>query len=98
MLNINAVFEVIGKPEPRPYVGNDGKQAFSYKLNIAQNDGVDVSTISTNESVYNKVKRGDVAEFVCTYAEYGDRVSFRIADVVQFKNMPVGSSVSGMKK
>lgn len=88
MLTITANFEVLGKPEPRQYMGNDGKQAMSYKLNMGQNDGVDIATISTTQRVYESVRRGDKAEFLCTYAEYGDRVSFRITDVLKYDNLP----------
>lgn len=88
MLYIEAKLEVIGKPEPRDWKNNEGQSMKSFRLNVAQNDGVDVATIRCPESVYNAVRRGDNAIFVCTFAEYGDRSDFRITDVKQLLNKP----------
>ncbi len=86
MLNIEAKLEVIGKPEPRDWKNNEGQTMKSYRLNVAQNDGVDVATIRCPQTVYDSVRRGDVATFVCTYAEYGDRTDFRIVELKQLHN------------
>lgn len=94
MLTLNADLEVIGKPTPKPYVGNDGKQALSYKLNVAQNDGHDVATLSTTQAVYDSVHRMDRVMFECTVAEYGDKTVFRIASIKQFLNMPSSAPAS----
>ena len=40
MLNIEAKLEVVGKPEPRDWKNNEGQTMKSYRLNVAQNDGV----------------------------------------------------------
>ena len=43
MLNIEAKLEVVGKPEPRDWKNNEGQTMKSYRLNVAQNDGVDIA-------------------------------------------------------
>ncbi len=60
----------------------------SYRLNVAQNDGVDIATIRCPQEVYADVRRGDVALFLCTFTEYGDRSDFRIVGVKQLLNKP----------
>ena len=92
MLNIEATLEVIGKPQPKDWRNEQGQNMKSYRLNVAQNDGVDVATIRCPQNVYDAVKRGDVANFLCTFAEYADRSDFRIIEVKQFLNMKMGTS------
>lgn len=92
MLNIEAKLEVIGKPEPRDWTNSEGQKMKSFRLNVAQNEGIDVATVRCPQNVYDAVRRGDVATFVCTYAEYGDRADFRIVEVKQFQNMKPGST------
>lgn len=60
----------------------------SYRLNVAQNDGIDVATIRCPQDVWNSVRRGDEAMFICTFAEYGDRSDFRIVGIKQIFNKP----------
>lgn len=98
MLNIEAKLEVIGKPEPRDWKNNEGQTMKSYRLNVAQNDGIDVTTIRCPEKVYNDVRRGDVATFVCTYAEYGDRTDFRIVELKQLYNFDKPGSATPAHK
>ncbi len=95
MLNIVAKLEVIGKPEPRDWKNNEGQTMKSYRLNVAQNDGVDVETIRCPQDVYDSVRRGDIASFVCTYAVYGDRTDFRIVSIQQIHNLKPGSAPAG---
>ena len=52
MLNIEAKLEVVGKPEPRDWKNNEGQIMKSYRLNVAQNDGVDIATIRCPQEVY----------------------------------------------
>lgn len=88
MLNIEAKLEVVGKPAPRDWKNNEGQIMKSYRLNVAQNDGVDIATIRCPQDVYAGVCRGDVALFLCTFTEYGDRSDFRIVGVKQLLNKP----------
>lgn len=88
MLYIEATLEIIGKPEAREWKNDQGQNMKSYRLNVAHNDGVDVATIRCPQSVYDKVRRGDNAVFICSFAEYGDRSDFRITDIKQLLGKP----------
>ncbi|MDD3253696.1 MAG: hypothetical protein PHV18_14185 [Lachnospiraceae bacterium] len=103
MIFIEMTAEVIGKPEGRPWKNNEGKEQMSYKVNLAQNDGADVSTVRCPEKVYSVLRRGDVVTLRCSYAEYGDRADFRVVDVIHYEkqvsspaNTPA-SPTAGMK-
>lgn len=86
MLYIEAELEVVGKPEPKDWK-NDSGSGRTFRLNVAQNDGVDVATIRCVQSVFDAVRRGDVALLRCSFAEYGDRVDFRAVELVRILNM-----------
>ena len=88
MLYIEATLEIIGKPEAREWKNDQGQNMKSYRLNVAQNDGVDVATIRCPQSVYDKVRRGDNAVFICSFAEYGDRSDFRITVIKPLLGKP----------
>lgn len=95
--------EVIGKPEPKNWK-NDNGSGITYRLNIGQNDGADVSTLRCPQDVFNKLRRGDDATLRCTYVEYGERSDFRVVDVIKIHNFktstdpamkgPVGTPVN----
>lgn len=84
MIHIEAKFEVIGKPEAKQWK-MENASGTTFKLNVAQNDGVDVATIKCPQKVYDTVRRGDVAIFHCTYSDFGDKSEFKIADIVRFE-------------
>lgn len=84
MIYIEAKFEVVGKPEGKDWNMN-GSSGTTYKLNVAQNDGVDIATIKCPKKVYDMVCRGDVAVFLCTYVDFGDKSDFKIAEVLRFE-------------
>lgn len=97
MLYTRIELEVIGKPDSRSWKNDEGKTVNTFKLNVAQDDGKNTATMKCPEDVYNQVRRGDVVEFQCSYAEYGDRVDFRIVAVNRYLNTtpaPVGSAAS----
>jgi len=98
MLYIEAKLEVIGKPEPRDWKNNEGQTMQSYRLNVAQNDGVDVATVRCPQKVYDAVRRGDVATFLCSFAEYGDRSDFRVQELKQIHNIDKPGSATPAHK
>ncbi|MEW4413396.1 hypothetical protein [Clostridium sp. AN503] len=85
MIYIEMTAEVIGKPEPRPWE-NNGQKGVTHKLNLAQNDGRDMSTVKCPQSVYDTLRRGDTATLRCSYAEYGDRADFKVVDLITYSS------------
>lgn len=90
MIFIKANFEIIGKPEVRTWKNKEGTEFKTYRLNVAQNDGVDVATIKCPESVYGQVRRGDVGIFLCSYAEYDNGADFKIVELEKLENYGAG--------
>lgn len=86
MLYIEAELEVVGKPEPKDWK-NDSGSGRTFRLNVAQNNGVDVATVRCTQAVYDAVRRGDVALLRCSFAEYGDRADFRAVELVRILNV-----------
>lgn len=84
MIYTTTKFEVIGKPECKDWKLTNGNSGTTYKLNVAQNNGVDVATIKCPQKVYDTVCRGDVADFLCSFSDYGDKQEFKIVEIVKF--------------
>ena len=97
MIYIEMTAEVIGKPEPRPWA-NNGQTGVTHKLNLVQNGGRDMSTVKCPESVYNTLRRGDIATLRCSYAEYGDRADFKVIDLITSKSPSSAAPAAGSAK
>lgn len=94
MIFVDMKAEVIGKPTPREWK-NDNASGVTYKLNLAQNDGCDVSTVKVAREVYESVCKGDEVVVRCSYAEYNDRPDFKGVALVSVKspNLYAGAPV-----
>lgn len=95
MIFTEVILEVIGKPNPNDWKLDDGTTGTTCKLNVAQNDGVDVATIKCPQDVFDAVRRGDVCRFACSFAEYKNRSEFKISNLIKIENFkPSGATGS----